>query len=362
MKVDATIGGLAGATAQARRLERRGYDGLWVGEMNQDPFLPLALAAEATDRIDLGTSIAVAFARSPMTLAYTAADLQQHSGGRMWLGLGSQVKAHVVRRFSMPWGRPAPQMREYVLALRAIWAAWGDGSPLRFEGEYYRHTLMPRDFASPATDLDPPRILVAGVGDAMTRVAGEVADGFLCHGFTTARWIRERTLPALAAGRVRATAAPGGVTSGEAVPDGSVTSGFDIVATPFVVTGSDQQMAQEIPALRERIAFYASTPSYRGLFELHGWEGLSEELTALSKAGRWTEMSRLITDDILAEFAVIAAVHEVPERLAARFGGLLTRMSFRPAGLDPEAAADLAADVRRRCTAAERDAAVGRPV
>lgn len=352
MKVDATIGGLADASAQARRLERCGYDGLWAGEMNQDPFLPLALAAEATERIDLGTSIAVAFARSPMTLAYTAADLQRHSGGRMWLGLGSQVKAHVVRRFSMPWGRPAPQMREYVLALRAIWAAWHEGGPLRFEGEYYRHTLMPRDFASPATDLDPPRILVAGVGDAMTRVAGEVADGFLCHGFTTARWIRERTLPALEAGRARATAAPGG----------SALRGFDIVATPFVVTGFDEQMAHEIPVLRERIAFYASTPSYRGLFELHGWDGLSEELTALSKAGRWAEMARLITDDVLAEFAIIAAAHEVPELLAARFGGLLTRISFRPAGLDPDAAADLAADVRRCCTAVEGDAALGRPV
>jgi probable F420-dependent oxidoreductase len=345
MKVDTTIGGLADAAERSRRLQRSGYDGIWAGELNQDPFLALAVAAEVTDGIDLGTSIAVAFARSPMALAYTAADLQRHSGGRLWLGLGSQVKAHVVRRFSMPWGRPAPQMREYVLALRAIWAAWRECTPLRFEGEYYQHTLMPRDFVPPADGFGPPRVLVAGVGEAMTRVAGEVGDGFLCHGFTTARWLRERTLPALRAGRARA-AAP----TAEPARDGSAPEGFDIVATPFVVTGTEERIARELPVLRERIAFYASTPSYRGLFDLHGWGELSGELTTLSKAGRWAEMAALITDDILAEFAVVAAPEAVPDRLAQRYGGLLTRLSFRPAGLDPAEADDLAADVRTRCT------------
>ncbi|MCX4090747.1 TIGR03617 family F420-dependent LLM class oxidoreductase [Nocardia sp. alder85J] len=327
MRVDTFLGGLADAAERSRAAEAAGFDGVRTGEMNGDPFLPLAIAAEVTERLDIGTSIAVAFARSPMTLAYTAADLQRHSRGRLHLGLGSQVKAHVQRRFGMPWGRPAPQLREYVSALRAIWAAWAEGSPLAFEGEYYRHTLMPRDFVPPRHEYGPPRVLLAGVGEAMTRVAGEVADGFLCHGFTTARWIRERTLPALRAGRARS---------------GADLDGFDIVATPFVVTGTAQQIAEGVPKARARIAFYASTPAYRGIFALHGWDGVNEALTALSKAGRWAEMPALITDEMLDAFVVVAPPAELPQRLADRFGGLLTRLSFTPpAGFGAEQTAEL---------------------
>lgn len=345
MKVDATIAGLGVAFARARELEADGFDGLWAGELNQDPFLALAVAAEATEVIGLGTSIAVAFARSPMTLAYSADDIQRHSHGRLTLGLGSQVRAHVVRRFGMPWGRPAAQLREYVLALRAIWSCWHEGAALAYEGEFYRHTLMPPDFVPPQHDFGPPPVLLAGVGEAMTRVAGEVADGFLCHGFTTARWLRERTVPALREGRARV-----GVTM----------DGFDMVATPFVVTGTEAQIAAALPTLRQRIAFYASTPAYRGIFDLHGWAETREQLTALSRAGRWDEMARLITDEMLDAFAVIAPSDELPSRIADRFGGLLTRLSLTlPPSLDRAEAADLARRIREECTLREISASSG---
>lgn len=332
MKIDATLGGLADAAARARAFEDAGYDAAWAGEVNQDPFLPLAVAAEVTDRIAVGTSIAVALARSPMSLAYTADDLQRHSQGRLLLGLGSQVKAHVVRRFSMPWDRPAARMREFVLAMRAIWSSWHDGTPLDFRGEFYRHTLMPPDFVPPHHDFGPPRILLAGVGDLMTRVAGEVADGFLCHGYTSARWIRERTLPALREGRRRA---------------GATMDGFEVAGTPFIVTGGDEEIEAAIPAVRARIAFYASTPAYRDLFELHGWGAASEELTALSKAGRWKDMGALISDEMVDAFAIVSRPDDLPAQVAERFGGILTRISFvPPAGLGREAAADLVERLR----------------
>ena len=326
MLVDSTLGGLAEAADRARALEATGFDGLWCGEMNQDPFLPLAVAAEVTEHIRIGTSIAVAPARSPMTVAYLANDLQRHSRGRFALGLGSQVKAHIERRFGMPWGKPATRMREFVLALRAIWSAWQDGTGLDFRGEYYRHTLMPPDFVSPRHDFGPPRVLLAGVGDRMTAVAGEVADGFICHGFSTARWLRERTLPALRSARAAV---------------GTTMDGFEIVHTPFLVTGDER----DIEAARARIAFYASTPAYRDILALHGWDEVGAQLTALSRAGRWPDMAGLITDDILDAFAVVAPPAELPDRIAERFGGIVTRLSLMAQpGIDP---ADTAEIVRR---------------
>lgn len=332
MLVDATLGGLAEAATRARLLEADGFDGLWCGEMNQDPFLPLAVAAEVTTRIRVGTSIAVAPARSPMTVAYLANDLQRHSRGRFALGLGSQVKAHIERRFGMPWGKPAARMREFVLALRAIWAAWEDGSRLDFCGEYYRHTLMPPDFASPRHDFGPPPVLLAGVGDRMTAVAGEVADGFICHGFTTARWLRERTLPALRAARAATCA---------------TMDGFEIVHTPFIVTGSESDIEAARAPLRARIAFYASTPAYRDILELHGWGEVGAELTALSRAGRWPDMPGLITDEMIDAFAIVAPPADVPDQVAARFGGVVTRLSLlSQPGLTPAQTADLARRLR----------------
>ncbi|ONH33234.1 LLM class F420-dependent oxidoreductase [Pseudofrankia asymbiotica] len=315
MKIDGTLGALEVAAGQAGDAEAVGYDGVWTGEVSQDPFLPLALAAQATSRVTVGTSIAVALSRSPMSLAYTANDLQRFSGGRFSLGLGSQVKAHITRRFSMPWGRPAAQMREFVLAMRAAWSSWADGTPLAFEGEYYAHTLMPPAFVPTPHPFGPPRVLLAGVGDVMTRVAGEVADGFFCHWFTTPRWIRERTIPALAEGRRRA---------------GATFDGFDIVVGGFVATGTDAEITAGIARMRSQIAFYGSTPAYRGVLELHGWGDLGAELTALSKQNRWAEMATLIDDDMVDAFGIVAAPAELPARVAERFGGLATRITLSP--------------------------------
>ncbi|MBV9484517.1 MAG: TIGR03617 family F420-dependent LLM class oxidoreductase [Frankiaceae bacterium] len=313
MLVDTHLGSIETAADDAQHAEELGYDGAFTGEVSSDPFLPLAVAAGTTERMTIGTSIAVAFARSPMTLAYTAHDLQRASGGRFILGLGSQVKPHIVRRFAMPWHQPAAQMRELIHAMRAIWASWQTGEPLAFEGEYYQHTLMPPMFTPTRHQYGDPPIYLAGVGDAMTRVAGEVADGFLCHAFTTARWIEERTLPALAAG---------------CASSGRGRSDLVVKATVFLATGTDEEIATAVAAIRAQLAFYASTPSYRPVLELHGWGDLGPELTTLSKAGRWAELVDLIDDDVVDAFAVIASPADVVEQVRTRYAGVVDRVSF----------------------------------
>lgn len=313
MKIDTVLGDLAVATQQASRAEATGYDGIFSRELGNDPFLPLALAASVTERIELGTSIAVAFARSPMTVAYTAWDLQRLSRGRFVLGLGSQIKTHIRRRFDMPWGKPAAQMRDYVHALQAIWHSWATGEPLKFSSEHYSHTLMTPMFSPPAHDFGSPAIYVAGVGEAMTRVAGEVADGFICHTFTTKRWIEERTLPALAEGRARA---------------GRTMEGFVVSAPLFVATGTDEQIDSGVRGIKMQLAFYASTPAYYPVLELHGWDELGPELNVLSKQGKWVEMGELITDDVLDAFALVATPDELPAAALARCGGVVDRITF----------------------------------
>lgn len=329
MRVDTHLGALETAAADARAAEAAGYAGVFTGEVSSDPFLPLVLGAAATDRIDVGTAIAVAFARSPMTLAYTAHDLQRLARGRFVLGLGSQVKAHITRRFSMPWGRPAVQMREFVLAMQATWRSWAEGTPLEFHGEHYEHTLMPPTFVPAPHDFGPPAVYVAGVGDAMTRVAGEVADGFLCHAFTTERWLREHTLPALAAGRQRA---------------GRALDGFTVKAAVFLATGSDEQVETAVARIRSQLAFYASTPAYRPILELHGWADLGVELTTLSKAGRWTEMSGLIGDDVVDAFAIVAPPGRVVSAVRQRYDGVVDRISFITGSAPPELVTALSDD------------------
>ena len=230
MKVDGSLSSsIVKAGQSAADLEAAGYSGAWTAETSHDPFLPLAVAAESTSQIELGTSIAVAFARNPMLLANIGWDLQTLSQGRFVLGLGSQIKPHITKRFSMEWSHPAARMREMVLAVRAIWDTWQNGTPLQFRGEYYRHTLMTPFFAPDATDLGdfgPPKIFLAGVGELMTEVAGEVCDGFFCHGFTTEKYLREITIPALERGRAKA---------------GKSLDGFQIVGPSFVVTGSTDE-------------------------------------------------------------------------------------------------------------------------
>jgi len=318
MKVDGGIGtDLHKAAANAAEAEAAGYSGLWTAETSHDPFFPLLLAAGATTTVELGTSIAVAFARSPMTTANIAWDLQSYSKGRFVLGLGSQIKPHITKRFSMPWSHPAARMREFVLAMRAIWNTWTTGDKLDFRGDFYTHTLMTPFFAPDKADVagfGPPKVFLAGVGPLMTEVAGEVCDGFVCHGFTTERYLREVTLPALRRGREKA---------------GKTMDGFEIVGPSFVVTGAnDAEIDTARAGTKQQIAFYGSTPAYREVLETHGWGGLQEELNALSKQGKWVEMGGLIDDEILNTFAVVGAPEQIAPELHRRYGDVIQRISF----------------------------------
>ena len=315
MKVDYGLFGNPGDWDLAVTAEQRGYDGAWVPEVAHDPFPSLAVAATRTEKLQLGTNIAVAFARNPMSLAVVANDLQLYSKGRFLLGLGSQIRPHITKRFSMPWSAPAERMREFILAMRAIWHCWATGEPLHFEGAFYTHTLMTPFFNPGPNPHGNPPIILAGVGPRMTRVAGEVADGFFLHGFTTERYIREVTLPALRDGRAAA-----GKTG---------LDGFEISGLPFIVTGTDEASIRAADeAVRKQIAFYGSTPAYRPVLELHGWADLGEELNALSKRGEWDEMGRRITDEMLHEFAIIAPPDKIAERLLAQYGDIFTRTGF----------------------------------
>ncbi|SEQ30748.1 probable F420-dependent oxidoreductase, MSMEG_2256 family [Lentzea xinjiangensis] len=297
----------AAAGSLAKSAEDHGYDGFWLAETKHDPFLALAGAAAATERIELGTAIAVAFARNPMTIATTANDLRLLSGGRFSLGLGSQVEAHITKRFAMPWSRPAARMREFVLAVRAIWHAWETGGRLAFRGEFYKHTLMTPFFDPGPNPHGTAPIYLAGVGERMTEVAGEVADGFLCHNFTTERYLREVTLPALERGRAKV---------------GKSLAGFEISGPAFTASTDE-----EVAAVKRQIAFYGSTPAYKPVLDLHGWGALHEELHRMSRRQQWAEMSELITDEVLAEFAVVGSPETVAAALLDRYGDVVTRIS-----------------------------------
>src|SRR5437868_6840476 len=250
MKVDGGVGfDLTTAAQMAKEAEDAGYDGVWSAETSHDPFFPLLLAAEHSEKLELGTGITVAFARNPMTLAGVGNDLQLYSRGRFILGLGSQIKAHIEKRFSMPWSHPAPRMRELILAMRAIWDSWNNGTKLEFRGEFYRHTLMTPFFNPGPNQYGPPKVFLAAVGEMMTEVAGEAADGLLVHGFTTERYMREVTLPALDRGLAKA---------------GKKRGDVELSAPGFVVTGSNEkEMAEAAVGTRRQIAFYGSTPAYR---------------------------------------------------------------------------------------------------
>jgi probable F420-dependent oxidoreductase len=311
VKNDVSLTGELSCPDEAAKAEQLGYDTAWMPEIKHDPFCALTLAAARTDRIKLGTAVTVAFARSPMLLATLANDLQLFSDGRFRLGIGSQVKAHITRRFSMPWSAPADRMREYILAMRAIWHTWSTGERLEFEGKYYTHTLMTPFFDPGPNPYGTPQIILAGVGTQMTRVAGMVADGFFVHGFTTERYLRQVTLPALQAGMQEAGR--------------GATDQFEVLGAPFVVTGfSRSDIEQSADTVRRRVAFYGSTPAYRPVLSLHGWDDLGEELTSLSKQGRWDEMATCITDEVLNEFAVVATPEELPRVVHSRFGDIFT--------------------------------------
>jgi len=296
---------------------------VFTAETSHDPFLPITLAALETDRIELGTGIAVAFARNPMTMAQIGNDLQLYTKGRFILGLGSQIKPHIEKRFSMPWSHPADRMREFILAMRTIWASWADGGKLDFRGEFYRHTLMTPFFNPGPNPYGNPKVFLAAVGERMTEVAGEAADGILLHGFTTERYVREVTLPALERGWAKA---------------GKQRGDFELSGPMFVVTGTNEEEYENARrGTKQQIAFYGSTLAYRGVLELHGWGDLQGELNRLSKQGDWVTMGELIDDDMLGTFAVAGEPEEIPGKLLARYGDIVDRVSFyAPYKNDPE--------------------------
>jgi probable F420-dependent oxidoreductase len=311
VKLDVTFRGtaLADVPGWARRAEELGVDGVFTTETNHDPFFPLVLAAEHTQRVELGTGIALAFPRSPMHLAYQGWDLHALSQGRFVLGLGSQVRAHVVRRFGAEWSQPARRMRELVLAVRAIWQAWQEDAPLQFEGEFYRHTLMPPAFRPERAHHSPPRIFLAAVQERMTEVAGEVADGLMVHPLQTARYLRDTQLPALERGLLR---------SGRRREDVEVSLAL------FVVTDEAEEKS-----VRERVAFYGSTPAYRQVLDAHGFGEVADRLHELSRAGEWASMSTLVTDEVLDAVAVRGRSGEdVAAKARERYAGLVDRINL----------------------------------
>jgi probable F420-dependent oxidoreductase len=319
MKLDASLGtdGTPRAAALASRAaEDLGFDALWSSETKHDAFLPLAIAANETGKIELGTSIAVAFSRSPMELAQTAWDLQDLSGGRFILGLGTQVKAHVTRRFSMPFDRPAARLRDYILALRAIWVAFQTEGPLDHRGEFYRHTLL-TPFFNPGPIENPGiPVHIAGVNTGLARLAGELCDGFHVHPFHSPEYVGEVVTPAIAEG-----AAEGQRTAAAA--------DVEVTASVFVITGNDEgEVSRQREAMRAQAAFYASTPSYRVVLDVHGWGEVGERLGALAREGGWDDMPALVTDEMLRAFAVEAPPEKLGLALRERYDGLADRIAL----------------------------------
>ena len=335
MKVDGSIlvDDPADAGPAARALEAAGYAGGFSFEGRHDPFLPLAVAAQQTERLELMPAIAVAFARSPMTLANLAYDLQLLAQGRFILGLGTQIRPHIERRFSMPWSRPAARMREMVLAIRAIWDSWQNGTRLDFQGEFYTHTLMTPVFTPGPNPFGMPPIYCAGVGSRMTEAVGEVADGFFVHPFHTQAFVETTTLPALERGRAK---------SSRTLED------FAISCQLLIVTGDDeQQLAAAKNGARAQLSFYGSTPAYRPVLEALGVGELQSELNRMSKEGRWLEMANRIEDDVLEQIAVVAPRSEIAQRVRDRCGTWADRVSL-VAPFAPDAAlwADVVADLK----------------
>lgn len=334
MKVDGSLlcNDPAEAGPAAKALEDAGYAGGFSFEGPHDPFLPLAVAAQQTERLELVPAIAIAFARNPMLLANLGYDMQLLSKGRFILGLGTQIKPHIERRFSMPWSRPAARMREMVLAIRAIWEAWENNSPLDFQGEFYTHTLMTPVFNPGPHPFGTPRIWCAGVGPKMTESVGEVADGFFVHPFHTPGFLRNQTLPALERGLAKA---------------GRKRADFDVSCQLILATGrNDEELEAARNGARAQISFYGSTPAYRPVLEEFGRGDLQDELKRMSKQGRWLEMAARIDDDLLEQIAVCGAREELAPMIKARCGGLVDRVSLvAPFAPDPDLWSDVVAEL-----------------
>jgi probable F420-dependent oxidoreductase len=317
----------------ARRAEARGFGGVMAPEIQHDPFIPLAFAATATQRLRLGTAVAIAFPRSPMIVANLAYDLARNSSGRFVLGLGTQVKGHNERRFSVRWESPGPRLKEYVESLRAIWRSWEHKEPLRYEGKFYRFTLMTPEFAPPPSGLPPVPVTIAAVQPYMLRLSGEVCDGVRLHGFCTKRYLAEVALPAIEEGLRRSRRA---------------RERFEVWGGGFVATGKDaDEVHRSVEETRYRIAFYGSTRTYSGVLSLHGWDDAAAKLHELSTRGQWAEMAKVVSDEMVDAFTAVATYDRLVPTLRERFGGLSDRIALSfpasaPDGLVREMLADVA--------------------
>ena len=308
-------GDLRTTAASAIASEAAGYDGLLTMENKHDPFLAHAIAAVNTRKVELGTSVAIAFPRSPMFVANLSWDLQNASRGRFVLGIGPQIRPHNEKRFSVPWTAPAPRLREYVQALRAIWTTWEKGTKLDFQGQHYTFTLMPPYFVPPSTGQKMVPITLAAVGEHSLRLAGEVGDGIRLHGFCTRRYIEEAIIPRVHEGMART---------------GHTREHFEITGGGFVATGKNEEdTAKAFEIVRGRVAFYGSTPGYWPVLDLHGYADLGRELNAMSKAGKWNEMASRVSDDLVHLFAAVGTHKEIAGKIAERFGGLSDAINLR---------------------------------
>jgi probable F420-dependent oxidoreductase len=318
--------------AAAREAEAQDYDGIIAMENQHDPFLALAVAGAATERIELHTGVAIAFARTPMAVAEVGWDLAGSTGGRFVIGLGSQVRAHNERRFSAPWSAPAPRMREYVQVLRAIWHCWKDGEKPAYEGAHYKFTLMTPNFTPPQIAAPPPPIMIAAVGPAMLRVAAEECDGVKLHGFCTRKYLTDAIMPRIEAGLAKA---------------GRKREDYEISGGGFLATGPDDgSVARRFEWVRTRVAFYGSTPAYYPVFAVHGLEDLGLKLNAMVRQGKWSELAAEVPDDVAHLFAAVGRHDQIVGAIEERFGGLVDSLTLRGDGVG-EVPPGLVQDIRR---------------
>ena len=324
-----------GAASAAREALDMGYDGFFSTETQHDPFLPLVVAGAAAPGIELGTAIAVAFPRSPMVTAMTSWDLARLSGGKFLLGLGTQIRPHITRRFSTEWGNPGPRLKDYILALKAIWDTWQNSTPLRYEGQFYKFSLMTPFFdPGPVPDPDIP-VYIAGVGPFLSSLAGELCDGFHVHPFHTIDYLDEIVLPNMTKGAEEA---------GRALDD------VEMVTTVFVMTGeSDSEVEQAMAPVRQQISFYASTPSYRPVMDASGWD-FGDELHAMSKRGQWAEMAEVVPDDAVLGVGVAAPIDKLGQAIKDRYGDRVQRVGFYTVGssadMNPDAVQQVITDLQ----------------
>jgi len=312
---------------KARQVERLGYDAVSIGETSHNPFLPLVLVAEHTERLHFGSSVAIAFPRVPHVTANIAWDLSKYSGGRFILGLGTQVKGHNERRFSVPWAPPGPHLRDYINCMRAIWDSWQNGTKPNYEGEYYQYKLTSPFFnPGPIEHPDIP-VIISAVNPFNARLAGEVADGIAIHGFSTFKYIREVLIPAVHEGARRA---------------GKDISKVHVRGGGFIVTAKTEEELRDAKERdRRRLSFYASTRSYSNVMKLHGWADEAAQLHRLSIEGKWDDMVGLITDEMMEEFCVIGTWDELPAKMREKYAGINTQVNFSAEPKDPDEEAQI---------------------